>query len=83
MHIKTEDVYEHIAKDVEKRFDTSNYEIDRLLPKDKNKKLIGLMKEELGGTIMTKFGGLRPKKFSFLMDKGRGEKKAQNEQRNV
>ena len=83
MHIKTEDVYEHIAKDVEKRFDTSNYEIDRLLPKSKKKKWIELMKEELGGKIMTKFVGLRPKKFSFLMDESSGEKKVQIEQRNV
>ena len=32
MHIKTENFYEDIADDVEKRFDTSNYEINRLLP---------------------------------------------------
>ena len=83
MHIKAEDVYEHIAKDVEKRSDTSNYKIDRLLPKSKNKKLIGLMKEELGGKIMTKFVGLRPKAFFFLMDEDSGEKKAQKEKGNV
>ena len=51
--IKTEDVYEEIADDVGKRFDTSNYEVDIPLPKGKNKKLIGLMKDELGGKIMT------------------------------
>ena len=44
-----------IAEDVETRFDTSNYELDRLLPKGKNKKVIGLMKDELGGETMTKF----------------------------
>ena len=49
IHIKTEDVYEDIANDVEKRFDTSNYEVNRPLPKGKNKKVIGLMKGELGG----------------------------------
>ena len=32
MNIKTEDFYEYIANDVEKRFDTSNYEVDRPLP---------------------------------------------------
>ena len=31
-HIKTEDIYQEISEDVEKRFDTSNYEIDRPLP---------------------------------------------------
>ena len=44
IHVKTEDVYEEIADDVEKIFDTSNYEVDRPLPTGKNKKVIGLMK---------------------------------------
>ena len=44
-----------IAEDVEIRFDTSNYELDRPLPKEKNKKVIGLIKDELCGKIMTKF----------------------------
>ena len=48
VNIKTEDFYEDIARDVEKRFDTSNYEVNRPLPKGKNKKVIGLMKYELG-----------------------------------
>ena len=52
MHIKTEDFYKDIADDVEKRFDTSNYEVNRPLPTGKNKKVIGLMKNELGGKIM-------------------------------
>ena len=36
-----------------KRFDTSNYECNRPLPKGKNKKVIGLMNDELRGRIMT------------------------------
>ena len=44
MHIKTEDFYKDIADDVGKRFDPSNYEINRPLPTGKNKKVIGLMK---------------------------------------
>ena len=40
INIKTEDFYEHIANDVEERFDTSNYEVNRPLPKGKNKKLL-------------------------------------------
>ena len=47
MHIKTEDFYEDIAKDVEKRYDTSNYTIERPLPT--SMKVIGMMKDELGG----------------------------------
>ena len=38
IYIKTEDVYEDIANDVEKRFDTSNYEVNRSLPKGKNER---------------------------------------------
>ena len=32
VHVKTEDIYKDIAEDVETRFDTSNFEIDRPLP---------------------------------------------------
>ena len=53
INIKTEDFYEYIPNDVEKRFDTSNNDVNRPLPKGKNKKVIGLMEDELGGKIMT------------------------------
>ena len=76
MHIKTEDFYKYIANDVEKRFDTSNYEVNRPLPTGKNKKVIGLMKDELGGKIMTEFVALRPKTYSYLTDDGKENKKA-------
>ena len=76
IYIKTEDFYEDIANDVEKTFDTSNYEVNRPLPTGKNKKVIGLMKDELGGKIMTEFAGLRPKTYSYLMDDGNSDKKA-------
>ena len=35
-HVKTNDIYKDIAEDIVKRFDTSNYEIDRPLPVGKN-----------------------------------------------
>ena len=59
--IETEDFYRDIAKDVEKRFDTSGYSKDknRSLPIGTSKKVIGLMKDELGGKIMTEFLALR------------------------
>ena len=44
VYIKTDDIYKHIAEDVETRFHTLNYQLDRPLPKGKNKKVIGLMK---------------------------------------
>ena len=58
INIKTKDVYEDIVSDIE-RFDTSNYEVNRPLPTIKNKKVIGLMKDKLGGKIMIKFITLR------------------------
>ena len=76
MNIKTEDFYKDIADDVEKRFETSNYECDRPLPTGKNKKVIGLMKEELGGRIIREFVALRPKTYSYLTDDCKENKKA-------
>ena len=76
MKIKTNDFYEDIASDIENRFDTSNYEVNRPLPTGKNKKIIGLMKDELGGKIITEFVALRPKTYSFLTDDGKEDKKA-------
>ena len=69
-------IYEDIASDIENRFDTSNYEVNRPLPTGKNKKIIGLMKDELGGRIITEFVTLRPKTYSFLTDDGKEDKKA-------
>ena len=55
--IEAEEFYRDIAKDVKKRFDTSGYSKDdnRPLPIGENKKVIGLIKDELGGKIMTEF----------------------------
>ena len=52
VHVKTEHIYKDIAKDVQKKFDTSNYELERPLPEEKNKKVFGLIKDELGGKII-------------------------------
>ena len=76
INIKREDFYEDIPTYVEKRFETSNHEVNRPLPKGKNKKVIGLMKDELGGKIMTEFAALRPKTYSYLMGNGNSNKKA-------
>ena len=75
--IKTEDFYEDIANDVEARFDTSGYSKTdfRLLPIDLNKKVIGCMKNELGGKIMTEFVALRPKLYSYKVLDGSKDKK--------
>ena len=65
-----------------KDYDTSNYEVNRPLSTVTNKKAIGLIKDELGGKIMTEFAALRPKTYSHLMDDGNSDKKLK-EQRNV
>ena len=57
------------------RFDTSGYNLDRPLPIGLNKKAIGLMKDELGGAIMTEFMALRPKLYSYKKIDGLEDKK--------
>ena len=77
MYIKANDFYEDISSDVECKFDTSNYITNsRPLPIGKNKKVIGLMKDELGGEIITEFTALRPKTYSYLTDNDKIDKKA-------
>ena len=64
-NIETEDFHKDIAEDVPARFDTSGYNPNWPLPVGLNKKVIGLMKDELGGEIMTEFVTLRPKMYAY------------------
>ena len=73
--IKTADFYMDIAGDVVSRFDTSGYVDNRPLPTGKNKKVIGLMKDELGGEIMKEFVSLRPKMYSYRVGKNEPKKR--------
>ena len=66
IYVKTEAIYNDIAEYVETRFETSNFEGDRPLPKRKKKNVIGLMKVDLGGNIMKEFLELRAKTHSYL-----------------
>ena len=70
MHIKTDDFYKDISADVDKWFDTSNFNKNdnRPLEIGKNKKVLGKFNDEIGGKIMTKFVALRAKTYSFLTD---------------
>ena len=68
VYIKTDDTYKDIAKDLEIRYDTLNYELDGPLSKEKNKKVIGLMKDELGRKIMAKIVELRAKTYTYLVN---------------
>ena len=73
--IKTDNFYADIADDVPTRFDTSGHNPDRPLPVGLNKKVIGLMKDELGGAIMTEFTALRPKLYSYRKLDGMEDKR--------
>ena len=75
--IKTENFYEDIANDVEAKFNTSGYSKTDFRPLciGLNKKVIGLMKDELGGKIMTEFVALRPKLYSYKKLDGSEDKK--------
>ena len=64
VYIKTKDIYRDIANHVEAWFDTSNYELERPLPKAKNEKIIGLIKDELGS-----IAALKGKTYSYLTEK--------------
>ena len=70
IYIETEDFQEDIANDVDKWFDTSNYDKNdnRLLPIGKNKKVIGMFKDELGGKIISKTAALRAKVYAYLKE---------------
>ena len=69
--------------DVQTRFDRSGYNPDRLLPVSLNKEVIRLMKDELGGTIMTEFVALRPKLYSYRKLNGAEDKKCKGIKKSV
>ena len=78
IYIKAKDVYGDIANIIEIRFDTLKYEVNRPLTmkKKQKKKEIRLMKDKLGGKIMTEFLGLRPEIYFYLIDDGNRDRKA-------
>ena len=78
IHIKTEDFYKDIACDVEKWFDTSNYDESdkRPLPIGENKKVIAMFNDELGGKIMIEFCALRAEAYAYKLDDDTEKKKA-------
>ena len=67
LEIQTDDFFEDINNDVNKWFDTSNYDKNdnRPLEIEKNKKVIGKFKDELGGKILSEFVALRAKTYSY------------------
>ena len=85
INIFTEDFFEDINNDVERWFDTSNYDKNdkRPLQIGVNKKVIGMLKDELGGKIMEKFFALRAKTYTYLMEDDSEMKKAKGVKRCV
>ena len=71
--IQTEDFYKDISGDVERVFDTSNYSKDHpsKIPTGKNKKVIGMFKDEAGGRTIRGFVGLRTKLYAYKMLDGK------------
>ena len=76
--IESEDFYRDTTKDVKKRFDMSGYSKDDNRPVSigENKKVICLMKDELGGKILTEFVALRAKKYAYRKKDKEGEEKS-------
>ena len=85
INIFTEDFFEDINNDVERWFDTSNYDKNdkRPLQIGVNKKVIGMFKDELGGKIMKEFCTLRAKTYTYLMENDSETKKAKGIKRYV
>ena len=83
--IETEDFYKDISPDVETMFDTSNYPKEHLsgIPTGKNKKVIGMFKDECGGKQIKEFVGLWAKLYSNLTCEGNEEKKCKGVKKNV
>ena len=77
IHIFTEDFFEDISNDVEKWFDTSNYDKNdkRSRKIGINKTVIGMFKDELGGKIVIEFCATRAKTCVYLMDDDTEKKK--------
>ena len=72
--IETDDFYKDIADAVANRFDTNGYNPNWPLPVGLNKKVIGLMTDELGGEIMTEFVTLRPKMYAYKTGESESKK---------
>ena len=78
LNIFTEDFFEDINNDVERWFDTSNYDENdkRPLKLGMNKKVNGVFKDKLREKIMKELCALRAKTYTYLMDDDSEKKKA-------
>ena len=85
IYIKTEYFFEDISNDVERWFDTPNYDKNdkRPLPIGKNKEVPGLFKDKLEGKVIIEAVARRPKTYAYLIDDGSEHKKSKGTKRCV
>ena len=83
--IKTEDFYKDISGDVKDRFDTSDYPPNHPsgIPTGRNKKVLGVFKDEVAGIIIEEFVVLRIKLYSHKMFEGKESKKCKGVKKSV
>ena len=83
--IHTDDFYKDISKDIETKFDTSDYPPDHPsgILTGVNKKVIGMFKDEVAGKQITYFVGLRPKLYSFKIEESKEVRKCKGIKKNV
>ena len=82
--LETDDVFADISKDVDTWFDTSDMPPNH--PSGiagKNKKVLGMMKDEACGRNILEFVGLRAKLYSFIFHGGGGKQKAKGVKKKV
>ena len=75
LHIQTPDIYRDMLEDVD-AYDTCDYPQNHFACSNKNKKVLGKMKDELNGRPVQKFVGLRPKMYALLEADGHEKKTA-------
>ena len=82
---QTDDFYKDISSDVHKMFDTSGYDKNHPsgVPTGLNKKVIGLMKDEVNGKVISEFVSLRYKLYAYKMADGGGDKKCEGVKKSV
>lgn len=75
LEIETDDVYKDMKEDID-LYDTSDFPEGHPLQSNKNKKVPGKMKDEMAGTPIREYVGLRSKMYSILTENQRVISKA-------
>ena len=77
--IETDDIYTKFWE----LFDNSGHPENSPYFNKTNKKIIGKMKDELAGSVIKEFVGLRSKMHSYITNQNEGDKKAKGVKKNV